>query len=174
MGLLALSGSSARDSINHRLVSWLASQASAQVPVVRVLDHEAPIFSVDRERDQGVPASMQQLYDQLEACSGLIVAMPEHNGGPPAMFKNAVDWVSRIDRKVFAMPTMLVSTSPGPRGGITNTTHWANLIPYWGATVVGFHALGSFKTAFGEDGPTDPAVRAEFLATLAKLEAAAG
>ncbi|MCP4809167.1 MAG: NAD(P)H-dependent oxidoreductase [Proteobacteria bacterium] len=168
MAILALSGSSALDSINHRFVTWAAAQIRADV--VRVLDFPAPIFSVDLEREKGVPASMQALYDRLHAADGLILAMPEHNGGPPAMLKNAIDWVSRVDRKVFAMPTVLLSTSPGPRGGLTNTSHWAGLLPHWGATVVGAHAMGSFHQAFGDDGPTEPAFRDEVLASLRTLK----
>jgi len=156
MALLALSGSSARASLNHRLIVWAAAQTELQVDVVRILDHQAPMFSVDVEAEIGIPETIQALFDQLAASDGLILATPEHNGGPPAMLKNTVDWLSRIDRKVFARKTLLLSTSPGPRGGITNLTHWANLIPHWGATVVGAHSLPRFNDAFDENGPVDP------------------
>lgn len=171
--IVALSGSSARSSINHRFVTWAAAQVPG-VEVVRVLDFPAPIFSVDLEQDQGVPAAMQALHERLAAADGLVLAMPEHNGGPPAMLKNAIDWLSRIDRKVFGKPTLLLSASPGPRGGVTNVEHFARVLPHWGATVVATHSLGGFHTAFGDDGPTNPDVADAVRASMRALAGDAG
>ena len=81
----------------------------------------------------------------------------------PAFFKNVMDWLSRMEGKIFqSKPVMLISTSPGPRGGKTNLQNMAAVIPHWGASAVfaEFHlgrfyeaydtAAGSFKDAADE------------------------
>ena len=172
MAILALSGSSSSTSLNRRLLEWAASLSGREVELVSVIEFPAPIFSVDLEATDGIPASMQGLYDRLHAADALMLALPEHNGGPPSMFKNALDWVSRIDRKVFAMPTLLLSTSPGPRGGVTNLEHFAKVMPWWGTTVVGHHSLGRFHDAFGDNGPSDATFVEAVTASVRALEAA--
>lgn len=170
MAVLALSGSSAKKSINHRLLEWTIAQTGLEVEVVRVLDYDWPIFSVDLEAAEGIPASVHELHARLVAADGFILASPEHNGGPPAMLKNTIDWLSRVDRGVFAMPTLLLATSPGPRGGVTNIQHWANLLPHWGATVVGALSLPRFHDNFADGAVTNDDFAASVRAALAALE----
>ena len=84
---------------------------------------------------------------------GFIVSSPEHNGSMPAFFKNTIDWISRMDGKVFNdKPTVFLSTSQGPRGGLSALTHILAIMPYQGAEVIGGHSLGSFdeKVVNGE------------------------
>lgn len=55
----------------------------------------------------------------------------------PAFFKNIMDWISRTEGTIFQeKPVMLMSTSPGPRGGITNLHNMQKVFPHWGASAV--------------------------------------
>ena len=79
-----------------------------------------------------------------------MIASPEHNGMMPAFFKNMMDWLSRAGGKIFQeKPVLLMSTSPGPRGGQTNLQNMKNVFPYWGATAVfADFSVGSFFQAY--------------------------
>ena len=71
----------------------------------------------------------------------------------PAFFKNMMDWLSRGGGKIFQeKPVLLMSTSPGPRGGQTNLANMKNLFPHWGATAVfaDFY-VGSFYQAYNAE-----------------------
>jgi len=46
-----------------------------------------------------------------------MIASPEYNSSHPALLKNTIDWLTRIDRRIWVRPTALLSASPGPRGG---------------------------------------------------------
>lgn len=152
--VLAISGSSSSQSINQTLLRYAVAQAGgAEVELVSVRDFPAPLFSVDIEKEHGVPAPIADLYARIQAADGLIIASPEHNGSMPAMLKNAIDWLSRVQpgQKFMAKPLLLLSTSPGPGGGATNLGNMATLAPWWGAEVMASFSLGRFGDAFGQE-----------------------
>jgi len=174
--ILAIVGSNSQSSINRQLADWLALQQPG-IDVVQVSDYPAALLGVDLERESGVPAPMVQLREEIGAADAIVLVSPEHNGSMPAVLKNAIDWMSRIDgQKLFQhKPLLLLSTSPGKRGGATNLDHIATLAPHWGAVVSGKHSIGSWYSAFdAETGElTDPGHREAVLELLQSLGRAA-
>jgi chromate reductase, NAD(P)H dehydrogenase (quinone) len=164
MNILGISGSSASASINALLLdSALALIDDATVQVVSVRDLDAPMYSVDVESSEGAPAAIRRLYDHLQAADAVVLASPEHNGMPPAMLKNCIDWLSRVQPgiKWILKPVVLLSASPGPGGGARNLAHLAGVIPHWGATVVGTCSVGRWHKAYDAEAGTltDPTAR---------------
>jgi len=176
MPLLALSGSSSSRSINRRLLEYAVTLASEPVELVSVIDIEAPMFSVDREEAEGVPADVVALAAKIAAADGLILATPEHNGGPPAMLKNVIDWLSRVKQptKFMAGPLLLIGTSPGGRGARTVLDTLAAKSPHWGAEPVEVFSLPSFNQSFDGEAnqPVDEAHREQLAGLVAAMEAA--
>ncbi len=65
------------------------------------------------------------------------------------MYKNLLDWLSRIERNIFSdKPTLLLSTSPGANGGATALKHAVTSAPFLGAKLVGNMALANFYDNF--------------------------
>lgn len=146
MKILALAGSNSPNSINKALVSLAAAQTGHQATVLDMtLYDNLPLYSSERQQRDGFPLEIQQLYELIQASDGMLIASPEHNGSMPAVFKNVIDWLSRMNMKFFGQkPVLLMSTSPGPNGGSTNLKTMASLVPWWGAKLTGSFALGSF------------------------------
>jgi chromate reductase, NAD(P)H dehydrogenase (quinone) len=96
--ILALSGSSRRDSLNQKLLDRAvlgAREAGAEVTPIRLSDFALPIYDADWEAEHGLPEGAQKLKALLASHRGLLIATPEHNGGYTALLKNALDWMSR-------------------------------------------------------------------------------
>ena len=90
--------------MNRLLAAQLAlrfTQAGVGADLDDQADHPMPIYHGDDEVAEGPPATAVALHDLLAAADGLIVVTPEYNGGPPALLKNSLDWVTRVDRAVF-------------------------------------------------------------------------
>lgn len=151
--IIAFSGSNSSTSINQQLVISVAKMAkNSEVEVISLRDYEAPIFGEDLEKEIGSPDSMKALFEKMSTADGFIVSTPEHNGYMPAVFKNTIDWLSRLGRKVFNdKPVVFLSASPGGRGGASALGQMLNVMPHQGAKIVGSHSLGSFYDKF-EDG----------------------
>jgi cyclase len=95
--ILALSGSSRRDSLNQKLLNVAARgahDAGAKVTPIRLLDFELPIYDGDQELDCRLPAGARAVQVLVSEHEGLLIATPEHNGGYTALLKNAIDWVT--------------------------------------------------------------------------------
>ena len=118
--IIALAGSARRESLNKRLAQVAAARVSAlggSGVFLDLADYRMPLYDGDYETAQGVPGSALALGEQVAAADGLIIASPEYNGSYPALLKNTIDWLTRIDRRIWVRPTALLSASPRPRGG---------------------------------------------------------
>lgn len=150
MKLLVLVGSNQANSINRQLADYAASLSGYDYTVIDMLRFdETPLYSSQRQQSQGFPAEIQELYAQIRQHDALIIASPEHNGSIPAVFKNVIDWLSRLQMKFLGnKPVLLMSTSPGANGGKTNLAHMAQLLPWWGAASIQTYSLGGFYQVF--------------------------
>ena len=152
--IIAFAGSNSKNSINQLLIEGISKLIGHhEVEVISLRDYEAPVYGIDHEIENGIPDSMKNLFSVFSTSDAFIVAVPEHNGSMPAVLKNTIDWLSRVESgvKVFReKPVVFVSTSPGPRGAQSALSHVVEIMPYRGAVVVGSLSFGSFNTHFAD------------------------
>jgi chromate reductase len=115
--LLGISGSLRKDSYNSML---LAASAKSFGSDYTLADLNLPLYDGDVETNEGIPAAVQTLHNQMAAADAIIIATPEYNGNLSGVLKNALDWVSRIDGQPMAdKPTAIMSATAGRAGGVT-------------------------------------------------------
>lgn len=150
MKVIAFAASSSKQSINKQLVTYAASLIEdADVEVLDLNDYELPLFSVDIEKDLGQPALAQAFIDKLGSADALVISFAEHNGNYAASWKNLFDWCTRIDQKIFQKkPAILLSTSPGERGGATVLEIAVSSLPRFAAEIKGSMSLPAFYDNF--------------------------
>jgi NAD(P)H-dependent FMN reductase len=149
--ILAFTGSNSSNSVNRRLVELAITKLnSMKATLIDLRDFPVPMYSMDIEEETGIPSEVMRLKHVFEQHDGFMISSPEHNGMMPAFFKNTMDWISRTEGKIFqGKPVMLMSTSPGPRGGATNLGNMASVFPHWGAAAVfADFSVGSFYDRF--------------------------
>jgi len=148
--IIAFGGSSSKNSINKQLAVYAANLFSnATVELLNLNDYEMPIYSVDREKENGIHSLAQQFYDKIGSADLLIISLAEHNGAYASAFKNILDWASRINNKTFQQkPMLLLATSPGARGGSTVLEIAKNRFPFQGADLKGSFSLPNFNDNF--------------------------
>jgi NAD(P)H-dependent FMN reductase len=148
--ILAFAGSNSSTSINHSFVEHVASGIEGnQVEVIRLTDFPLPLFSVDLEKDQGYPEQLGQLLAKIKAANGLIISVNEHNGTVSAFFKNVLDWLSRLEYKFLQnKQVLLLSASPGRRGGLSANEYTTKVLPRFNGEVVASFTFPSFDENF--------------------------
>ena len=119
--ILAFGASSSKQSINKELASYSASQITGFESITLDLnDFEMPIYSIDKENENGIPEQAYEFKEYIKNADGIIISFAEHNGSYTAAFKNIFDWISRIEKVVWNhKPMFLLSTSTGERGAET-------------------------------------------------------
>jgi NAD(P)H-dependent FMN reductase len=126
--ILVIPGSLRTGSLNAKLAATIAAEfAQAGVDVTRISlgDFPLPIYDGDLQAKSGVPKSAINLKRMMSSHHGVLIVTPEYNASIPALLKNAVDWVSRVQdphetrRQVFrGRPFAIAAASASRFGGM--------------------------------------------------------
>jgi NAD(P)H-dependent FMN reductase len=161
--LLFFAGSSREASFNKRLALLAAEVAKANgisATFADLGDYPLPLYDGDLQARDGIPENAMKLEALMRVHSGIFIASPEYNASITPLLKNALDWVSRINRdgaqtdvyktRVFAIG----AASPGGMGGIRGLVATRNVLEMGlGALVLPDQVLlPRAGEAFGPDG----------------------
>ncbi|MCC8978637.1 NADPH-dependent FMN reductase [Bradyrhizobium acaciae] len=97
--ILVIPGSLRSGSLNAKLAAVLAhelAQSGADVTRISLGDFPLPIYDGDLQAKSGVPQHAVNLKRMIGAHHGVLIVTPEYNSSVPALVKNAIDWVSRV------------------------------------------------------------------------------
>jgi len=127
LNILVIPGSLRAGSRNAKLAAAAVDElARAQVNVTRLslADFPLPIYDGDLENKSGAPKNAVNLKRMIGRHDGVLLVTPEYNAAPPALLKNAIDWVSRVEDnhetkgQVFReRPFAIAAASAGRLGG---------------------------------------------------------
>lgn len=177
MKILAFGASTSKSSINQQFAHFAAHQFEGEINMIDLNDFEMPLFSVDKEKENGFPDEAYELHEIIENSDFLVISMTEHNGSYSAAFKNTLDWCSRLNNSVFHdKPMLLISTSPGKLGAKFVLETALSRFPRHSANIIGHFSLPSFEANF-QDGIVNDELKKEFTdlvenvkETLAKIK----
>ncbi|WP_310555385.1 NAD(P)H-dependent oxidoreductase, partial [Flavobacterium sp.] len=94
--IIAFGASSSKTSINKQLATYAASLfENSSVEILDLNDYELPLFSVDKEKENGIPQQAHDFYTKLGTADLIVISFAEHNGAYSTAFKNIFDWISR-------------------------------------------------------------------------------
>jgi chromate reductase len=97
--ILIIPGSMRTGSHNVKLAAAAAyefAQADVQVTRISLADFPMPIYDADLQAKSGIPKHAVNLKRMIGAHQGVLIVTPEYNASVPALVKNAIDWVSRV------------------------------------------------------------------------------
>ncbi len=167
--ILVFAGSNSSTSINQKLASYAATLLEkCEATIIELREYPAPVYSADIEKNEGFPETMIELNDLFKEHDGFIISLPEYNSSITPVFKNTIDWISRIELPIFKdKPVLLLSTSAGKRGAMTNLANAESLMPRWGGNVTAAYSLPNFNENMDvETGNFNNEEEAEKLATF--------
>ena len=153
MKVIAFAASSSKQSINKKLVTYACGLIKdADVEILDLNDYELPLFSVDLEAELGQPELAKAFLTKLGEADAIVISFAEHNGSYSAAYKNLFDWCSRTNTKVFQnKPMVMLSTSPGGRGGASVLATATQSAPHFAADLKGSLSIPSFNDNFDVD-----------------------
>lgn len=151
--VLVFAGSNSSTSINQQLAKYASTfLKNTAATVIELKDFPAPVFSEDIEKSDGHPETLKALNELFNGHDAFIISIPEYNSSITPVFKNTVDWISRIQRPTFKdKPVLLLSTSNGGRGAMSALAYVESLLPRWGGIASGTYSLPNFKECFSSE-----------------------
>lgn len=171
--IIAFGASSSKSSINKQLATYTANQfQNVSVEILDLNDYEMPVFSVDKQAENGIHPLAQEFYAKIGSADFIVISFAEHNGNFSSAFKNILDWSSRINAKTFQeKPMLLLATSPGARGGSSVLDIATKRFPFQGGIVKGSFSLPSFNDNFdAEKGITNEDLKNQLLEIVNSIE----
>jgi chromate reductase, NAD(P)H dehydrogenase (quinone) len=97
--ILVIPGSLRTGSHNAKLAAVAAhelAQGGVDVSLISLGDFPLPIYDGDLQAKSGVPKNAVNLKRMIGVHHGVLVVTPEYNSSVPALLKNTIDWVSRV------------------------------------------------------------------------------
>jgi chromate reductase, NAD(P)H dehydrogenase (quinone) len=97
--ILIIPGSLRTGSHNAKLAMAAADEfvrADAEVTRLSLADFPLPIYDGDLQARSGVPINAINLKRMIGAHHGTLIVTPEYNSSVPALVKNTIDWISRV------------------------------------------------------------------------------
>jgi chromate reductase, NAD(P)H dehydrogenase (quinone) len=135
--ILVIPGSTRTGSLNTRLAATAAyqlAQAGADVTRISLADFPLPIYDGDLQSRSGVPMHAINLKRMIGAHHGVLIVTPEYNSSVPALVKNSLDWVTRVQDppeprgQVFRDRAFAIASASGGRLGGTRALAALRLI----------------------------------------------
>lgn len=150
--VVTIAGSNSQNSINKMLIEYTGTLLEdVEILTIDLNDYVLPIYGVDYEAENGIPTAVKRLDEILNSADAFIISLAEHNGSYAAVFKNTLDWLSRLDMKIWKeKPMLLMAASPGGRGGATVLQSAKEYFPFLGAKTIETYSLQSFYDNFKE------------------------
>lgn len=155
MKILAFAATSSRQSINKQLVGYatrlLGETLGDEIEMIDLNDFEMPIYSIDRQREGGIPQPAHDFFAAIGRADALVISFAEHNGFYTTAYKNVFDWASRIDMRVYQdRQAVLLSTSIGQGGGANVLQTAVASGVFFGYDVKASLSVPSFRQNFDE------------------------
>ena len=74
--ILCFAGSNSSKSINHKLVTFAASQIIGQnAEIVKLTNYNLPLFSEDIEREKGYSVDLKMLFNKIKEADALVISV---------------------------------------------------------------------------------------------------
>jgi NAD(P)H-dependent FMN reductase len=135
--ILVIPGSLRTGSLNAKLAAAAThelAQAGAEVTRISLGDFPLPIYDGDLQAKSGVPKHAVNLKRMIGAHHGVLIVTPEYNSSVPALVKNTIDWVTRVQDahetrgQVFRDRAFAIAAASGNRLGGTRALAALRLI----------------------------------------------
>src|SRR5205823_7930520 len=135
--ILVIPGSLRTGSHNAKLAAAAAyefAQAGVDVSRISLGDFPLPVYDGDLQNKSGVPKHAVNLKRMIGAHHGVLIVTPEYNSSVPALVKNTIDWISRVQDphetrgQVFRERVFAIASASGGRLGGTRALAALRLI----------------------------------------------
>src|SRR5436190_13966263 len=135
--ILVIPGSLRSGSLNARLAAVAThefAQSGVEITRISLSDFPLPIYDGDLQARSGVPKNAVNLKRMIGAHHGVLIVTPEYNSSVPALVKNTIDWISRVQDphesrgQVFRGAVFGIASASGNRLGGTRALAALRLI----------------------------------------------
>ena len=124
--ITAIVGSVRKDSYNRFLAKTIQERYKDKLDIEIAEIRHLPFYNQDDELDP--PEPVIHFKKQVSDADGVIIITPEYNWSVPGVLKNALDWLSRVEKVLIDKPVMTAGASPTALGTVRAQLHLRQIL----------------------------------------------
>ncbi|MFS0672614.1 NADPH-dependent FMN reductase [Ornithinibacillus sp. 179-J 7C1 HS] len=126
MKVVTLVGSIRKESLNMKIAKFMQERYKDKFDM-SILDISVlPFYNQDEEHNP--PEVVKDFKKEIASADAVIIVTPEYNWSIPGVLKNALDWVSRVERVFVNKPVFPLGASQGVLGTIRAQLHLREIL----------------------------------------------
>lgn len=114
--VVVLVGSIRKNSYNKMLALTMQERYRDRMTLDIADLRDIPFYNQDEEMNP--PAAVRKLKADIKEADAVLIVTPEYNWSIPGVLKNALDWISRVDKVLAGKPVLIAGAATGPMGTI--------------------------------------------------------
>jgi NAD(P)H-dependent FMN reductase len=126
MKIVAIVGSLRKGSYNKQLAVTIKernlNKFDLEILDIGMLPH------FDQDTENNPPESVRDFKRKVKEADGILIITPEYNWSIPGVLKNALDWLSRVDKVLIGKPVMTAGAATGLMGTIRAQLHLRQIL----------------------------------------------
>ncbi|MBO0601610.1 NAD(P)H-dependent oxidoreductase [Sporosarcina sp. E16_3] len=157
MKVIAIVGSLRKDSFNMQLVKTIEKRYSHLFKVEIADIGSLPFYNEDEE--QSPSGEVQNYKEMIAEADAVLISTPEFNWSMSGVLKNALEWLSRVDKPIAGKPVLPMGVYQGALGTVRAQLHLRQVLGSIQATTMPLAGneifIGSAAQKFREGQLTD-------------------
>jgi len=126
MKIITIVGSIREESLNKQLALTIQERYQDKFNMDILDIKPLPFYNQDEENNP--PQSVLEFKKNVAEADAVLFITPEYNWSIPGVLKNAIDWMSRVDKVLAGKPVMLAGAAGGPMGTIRAQMHLRQIL----------------------------------------------
>jgi chromate reductase len=126
MKIVALVGSIRKESYNLKLAKFMQNRYKERLDIEILNIRELPYY--DQDIEDAPPEAVKEFKRSIAAADAVLWVTPEYIYSIPGVLKNALDWLSRVDRVMIGKPSWIVGASGGLLGTVRAQGHLRDIL----------------------------------------------
>ncbi|MEB3103944.1 NADPH-dependent FMN reductase [Paenibacillaceae bacterium T2] len=126
MNVLAIVGSLRNESLNSCVLETLKERYAPEWSISAADIGSLPFYNQDIELSP--PPIVKAFLEQVTEAEAVIIVTPEYNWSIPGVLKNALDWLSRVEKVMVGKPVLIMGASTGMIGTLRAQTHLRQIL----------------------------------------------
>lgn len=126
MKVVALVGSIRKDSYNLQLTKYIQERYQEQLDIEILNIRDIPHY--DQDIENNAPIIVKEFKQKVAKADAVLWVTPEYNYSIPGVLKNAIDWLSRVDKILIGKPSWIMGASMGNLGTVRAQQHLRDIL----------------------------------------------
>lgn len=126
MKVVAIVGSIRKESYNLKLAKYVQKKYKEHMEIEILSIRDLPHYDQDTELNP--PQVVTEFKSKVAHADAVLWVTPEYNYSIPGVLKNAMDWLSRVDKIMIGKPSWIMGATMGVLGTVRAQQHLRDIL----------------------------------------------